>query len=115
MNVDIRKMKLPDDYEEFAEILNTYYSEPVSDKQLQTEEDNIPPGKLDYDEQGKLTGWDRPKWVAEWNGRVVGYAIAWRAPWTEPGSLYQIIINAPRSARQGNRTSVVRNADTMGC
>lgn len=101
MDFHIRNMKLPDDYEAVAEILTVVDSEPVTAQELQTEEENIPPGELSYNEQGELTGWDRRKWVADMNGRVVGYAIAWRAPWMEPGLLYHTIAVLPEVRGNG--------------
>lgn len=62
----------------------------------------IPPGQLHYNEEGKLMGWDRPKWVAEdEQGNVVGYAIAWRAPWTEPGMLIHTLVVDPAYRGKG--------------
>ncbi len=103
--ITIRKMRQPDDYEAVAALLNSILSEPTSAEQLKGDEDKIPPGKLHHNENGELMGWDRPKWVAEdGQGQVIGYAIAWRAPWTEPGSLYQTIVVRPehRGCGAGN-------------
>lgn len=89
----IRRMRQPDDYEAVAGLLNQFWPEPTTAKRLEEDEAKIPPGKLGKDERNKLTGWDRPKWVAEEEeGRVVGYAIAWRAPWTEPGMLILTVV-----------------------
>lgn len=98
----IRRMRQPDDYAAVAPILNTIWSEPTTAERLKEEEDKIPPGKLHYDEDGRLMGWDRPKWVAEdGDGQVVGYAIASRAPWTEPGTLFQTVVVQPDSRGKG--------------
>jgi len=89
----IRRMRQPEDYVAVAGLLNQISPEPTTAQRLQEEEAKIPPGKLGKDEHNKLTGWDRPKWVAENEaGRVVAYAIAWRAPWTEPGKLSQTVV-----------------------
>ncbi len=96
MNYTVRKLRHPEDYAAVAPLLNFVWSEPTTGERLREEEEKIPPGKLHYDEDGKLGGWDRPKWVAEnESGRVVAYAIAWRAPWTEPGTLYQTVVVHP--------------------
>ncbi|MBB3112736.1 GNAT superfamily N-acetyltransferase [Paenibacillus phyllosphaerae] len=91
----IRKLR-PEDYPSVALILNTLWSEPTTGERLQEDENKIPPGQLHYDEDGKLMGWDRPKWVAEdEDGQIIAYAIVSRAPWTEPGALYQTVVVHP--------------------
>ncbi|MFB9753212.1 GNAT family N-acetyltransferase [Paenibacillus hodogayensis] len=98
----IRKMRQPDDYAAVAPLLNTIWSEPTTAERLKEEEDKIPPGKLNYDEADELTGWDRPKWVAEnEHGQVIAYAIAWRAPWTEPGTLIHTVVVHPEHRGSG--------------
>lgn len=96
MNYTIRKLRHPDDYAAVAPLLNLIWSEPTTAENLQADEEKIPPGELHYNEEGKLVGWDRPKWVVEdENGRVVAYAIAWRAPWTEAGALIHTLVVHP--------------------
>ncbi|MFC0213961.1 GNAT family N-acetyltransferase [Paenibacillus chartarius] len=98
----IRRMRQPDDYPAIAPLQNTIWSEPTTPERLKDDEDKIPPGRLDYDDKGNLTGWDRPKWVAEdEQGQVVAYAIAWRAPWTEPGTLMCTLVVRPDRRRNG--------------
>ncbi|WP_276353664.1 GNAT family N-acetyltransferase [Cohnella caldifontis] len=95
-NFEIRRLRDPDDYEAAANLLNFVGSEPTTGERLKEVEDQIPPGRLHYDEEGRLMGWDRPKWVAEdEKGQVVGYAIAWRAPWTAPGELVHTVVIHP--------------------
>jgi GNAT superfamily N-acetyltransferase len=107
MNFHIRSIREPDDFEQIAVLVNTIWSEPTTGKQLQEVEDKIPPGQLHYDEEGRLNGWDRPKWVAEDRaGRVIGYALAWRAPWTEPGTLYQVLVVQPDLRGKGVGTAL---------
>lgn len=92
----IRKFRYPDDFTAAAALLNLIVSEPTTAERLQEEEDKIPPGQLHDNEEGELMGWDRPKWVVEdEHGQVVAYAIAWRAPWTEAGSLHHTVIVHP--------------------
>lgn len=98
----IRRMRQPDDFAAVAQLLNWIWSEPTTAERLKAEEDQIPPGKLDYNEKGELMGWDRPQWVAEDEfGQVVGYSIAWRAPWTDPGTLIQTNVVHPESRGNG--------------
>ncbi|UVI30248.1 GNAT family N-acetyltransferase [Paenibacillus spongiae] len=102
MKYTIRKLRHPDDYAAVAPLLNLIWSEPTTAERLQEDEDKIPPGQLHYNEDGKLMGWDRPKWVAEdGNGQVVAYAIAWRAPWTEAGSLSHTLVVHPEVRGSG--------------
>lgn len=102
MNYTIRKLRHPEDYPAIAPLLNLIWSEPTTAERLREDEDKIPPGELHYNEEGKLMGWDRPKWVAEdEDGQVVAYAIAWRAPWTEPGSLNHTLVVHPEVRGNG--------------
>lgn len=92
----IRPLRHPDDYAEVATLLNLVETEPVTAKQLQEDEEKIPPGQLHYNEADELMGWDRPKWVAEdEHGHIIAYAIVHRAPWTEPGVLYHTMVVHP--------------------
>lgn len=98
----IRALRHPDDFASVAPLLNVIWSEPTTAERLQQDEENIPPGKLHYNEEGELMGWDRPKWVAEdAHGQVVAYAIVWRAPWTEPGALSHTVVVHPDRRGQG--------------
>ncbi|MGG1515874.1 GNAT family N-acetyltransferase [Paenibacillus oryzisoli] len=101
-NFVIRRMEPPYDFTEIAPLLNMIWSEPTTAEQLKTDEESIPPGKLHYNADGELEGWDRPKWVAEdAHGHVLAYAIAWRAPWTEPGALICNLIVDPKHRGKG--------------
>lgn len=102
MKPAVRKLRHPDDYAAVASILNFVWPEPTTGERLREEEEKIPPGQLHYDDDGKLGGWDRPKWVVEDEaGRVVAYAIAWRAPWTEPGTLHHSVVVHPEARGRG--------------
>lgn len=102
MNYHIRNIRVPDDYTAVASLLNRIWPEPTTAERLQEDENKIPPGKLHYGEDGQLMGWDRPKWVAEDDqGRVIAYGIAWRAPWTEPGTLYEVLVVHPEARGKG--------------
>lgn len=89
-------MDRTEQYTAIAPLMNLIWSEPTTAERMKAEEDSIPPGQLHYGEDGKLMGWDRPQWVAEdEQGQTVGYAIAWRAPWTEPGELICNLVVSP--------------------
>ncbi|MBY9078085.1 GNAT family N-acetyltransferase [Paenibacillus sp. HN-1] len=128
----IRQMRQPEDFIGIASLLSLIEPEPVSAEQLKEAEDMIPPGQLDYNEQGELTGWDRPKWVAEdATGQLTAYAIIWRAPWTKPGQLsltlavhpdyrgmgigrqmYDVLLEWARGVKASQLVSHVRDADS---
>ncbi|XID91446.1 GNAT family N-acetyltransferase [Paenibacillaceae bacterium WGS1546] len=102
MKFTIRKLRHPDDYAAVAPLINLVWSEPTTAERLRDDEDKIPPGQLHYNEDGKLMGWDRPKWVAEdENGRIVAYAIAWRTPWTDPGTIVHTMVVHPEVRGNG--------------
>ena len=107
MKFTIRPIRMPDDYEAVAGLINLIASEPTTAELLIEEEQKIPPGQLHYNEAGELMGWDRPKWVAEnEQGQVIAYAIAWRAPWTEPGALSHTLIVHPTARGSGVGTAL---------
>lgn len=98
----VRKIKEPEDYTYIAPLFNIILSEPTTAEQLREDEERIPPGELDYNEDGKLTGWDRPKWVVEdEQNRIIAYSLVWRAPWTEPGELVVILVVHPEIRGKG--------------
>lgn len=103
MAICIRLMRVPEDYREVAQVLSKWSSDPVSPEVLAEEDRKIPdPGKL-WEEQGKLGGHDRKRWVAvdEEDGRIAGYGAVSRAPWTEPGDLWHTVIVRPEYRKQG--------------
>jgi len=103
MKIVIRPIVVPGDYDDVAELINVIASERVTAKDLAEEDARIPAvGSLGRDEEGRLTGHDRPRWIAEdGEGRTIGYAHAWRAPWSSPGVLYEQIIVDPNVRNQG--------------
>ncbi|WP_159081867.1 GNAT family N-acetyltransferase [Paenibacillus sp. CAA11] len=102
----IRNLR-PEDYGAVAKLLNTILSEPTTAEMLKDEEDKIPPGKLHYSEEGMLLGWDRPKWVVEnEQDQIIAYAIAWRAPWAEPGELAFTLVVDPDRCSEGVGTAL---------
>jgi len=95
-------LRHPEDYASVAPLLNLILPEPTTAERLQEDEEKIPPGQLHYDDEGRLGGWDRPKWVAEDDqGRVIAYAIAWRAPWNDAGTLHHTLVVHPEARRRG--------------
>ncbi|AEI45540.1 GNAT family N-acetyltransferase [Paenibacillus mucilaginosus] len=103
MKYSIRRLRLPQDYPAIAELLGHAFSEPTTAENLALEDSKIPAhGNLSRDDQGRLTGHDRYRLVAVDDQDVpVAYGISWRAPWTAPGELNNLLIVSPDYRRQG--------------
>jgi hypothetical protein len=89
MSIALQPLRLPDDYEELAELLNRHWSEPCTAKRLKEDDAKLyEVGHTYIDENGLLAGYDRNRRVAvKEHDVIVGYVWSWRAPWTEPGHL----------------------------
>ncbi|MDF2628254.1 MAG: family N-acetyltransferase [Symbiobacteriaceae bacterium] len=86
----VRPLSLPDDYHRLAEILSCGRPEPITVADLQEDDSKIPPppATVRCDDQGRLVSHCRDRFAAiDETGRMVGYADAWRAPWTTPGEM----------------------------
>lgn len=94
MSFVVRPMNAPDDYEGVARLMSMHFSEPMTVERMQADDANIPKvGSLSRDDQGRLAGHDRIRYIAEdEQGRIVGYGHAWRAPWSPAGTLFESII-----------------------
>lgn len=103
MNFTVRNMRIPEDYNQVAAILNVVLAEETNAKILAEEDSKIPSAScLQIDEKGLLTGFDRCRIVAEdLDNQVVGYGIAWRAPWTAAGELNHMLAVRPDCRKQG--------------
>lgn len=75
----------------------------VTPNSLANEDSQIPTKpNLRRDENGKLIGFARNRWLAiSETGEAVGYAIAWRAPWTQPGTVCSLFGVHPDARLQG--------------
>ncbi|THF79920.1 GNAT family N-acetyltransferase [Cohnella fermenti] len=91
---ELRPLKVPEDYESLAELLNTFFSEPISAGRLQEDDANLyTVGHTYKDDDGLLAGYDRTRCVAVTKeNRIIGYVWSWRAPWTEPGCLNNTVV-----------------------
>jgi GNAT superfamily N-acetyltransferase len=103
MSIVLRSLRLPDEYEALAELLNRHWSEPTTAKRLQEDDAKMfEVGHTYVDENGLLAGYDRTRRVAVTEQDViVGYVWSWRAPWTEPGYLNNTLIVAEANREQG--------------
>ncbi|GAA4846222.1 GNAT family N-acetyltransferase [Kitasatospora terrestris] len=81
--IRIRPFRAPADYQALAPLLGTTVD------RLDAEDAALPAtDALTTGPDGRLTGHGRIRLLAEdRTGRPVGYATAWRAPWTPPGDL----------------------------
>ncbi|NEN84087.1 GNAT family N-acetyltransferase [Paenibacillus elgii] len=103
MSIELRPLRLPDDYEAIAALLNTCWSEPCTAQRLEEDDAKLyTVGHTYLDENGLLAGYDRTRRVAVTEQDViVGYVWSWRAPWTEPGHLSNTLIVAGEHRQQG--------------
>ncbi len=87
-------MQLPDDYEQLARLLNQVWSEPTTAERLLEDDQKLyEVGHTWMDENRLLGGYDRERHAAvNEQGKIVGYAWSWRAPWTEPGYLCNTLV-----------------------
>jgi GNAT superfamily N-acetyltransferase len=76
------------DYAPLAALLTAAGGEPVDPAVLRDQDAALPPkDALGRDDRGLLTGFARRRFLAWQGAHLVGTAVAWRAPWTRPGSL----------------------------
>ncbi|WP_438446339.1 GNAT family N-acetyltransferase [Gorillibacterium sp. sgz5001074] len=103
MTYCIRPMKVPGDYEGVARVLSSWQADPVRPEVLVEEDRKIPEKGNLWNDNGKLGGHDRRRWVAvsEESGEIVGFGGVFRAPWNAPGELWHSVIVLPEHRHQG--------------
>ncbi|MFE4710023.1 GNAT family N-acetyltransferase [Paenibacillus sp. NPDC056722] len=103
MSITLRPLQLPEDYTGLAELLNTEWAEPTTAEQLAEDDAKLYEVGYTYkDELGLLAGYDRTRYVAvNERNEILGYVNCWRAPWTEPGQLVNLMVVAEQHRRQG--------------
>ncbi|MBD2871619.1 GNAT family N-acetyltransferase [Paenibacillus arenilitoris] len=111
MNITLRALRLPEDYEAIARLLNTVWSEPsTADSLHEADEKLYEVGHTWMDENGLLAGYDRERRVAVTeDGEIIGYAWSWRAPWTEPGYLCNTLVVAEACRNRGAGKLLLRH------
>jgi GNAT superfamily N-acetyltransferase len=116
MSIALRPLRLPEDYAELAELLNTYWSEPTTAERLEEDDAKLyEVGHTYIDDNGLLAGYDRARQVAVTEqGVIVGFVWAWRAPWTEPGHLNNTLIVAKQHRNQGVGQLLLRHVTNWG-
>jgi len=99
----LRPAQFPEDYPRIADVLNSFIAEPVSAETLAEQDARIPrKHTLVKDAAGRLIGHCREQVVGvDAAGNVMGWAVAWRAPWTDPGRMWIDVAVDPAVRRQG--------------
>lgn len=116
MNYKLRPLRLPDDYEGIANLLNQYGSEPTTAVKLRDDDAKLyEVGHTWMDDNGLLAGYDRERQVAVTEeGKIVGYLWTWRAPWTEPGYLCNTLVVDRSHRKQGIGGLLLRHTVEWG-
>ncbi|WP_043464790.1 GNAT family N-acetyltransferase [Kitasatospora sp. MBT66] len=97
----IRAFRPDTDYPALAELLSADGAgPPVTAAELRGRDAALPNlDRLATDRRGRLTGHGRVRLVQPGpTGDLLGYATAWRAPWTPPGDLASLVVSAPGRA-----------------
>lgn len=103
VNINLRDMKVPDDYEQVATLLNLIEPGAATAQSLEEEDRQIPAtSNLKLNEAGLLVGFGRTRVVAEnEDGQIIGYGAAFRAPWVDPGSVGSVFCVHPDFRGEG--------------
>lgn len=92
----IRAFRTPEDHPALARLLTAATGAPVTAAELVRQDAARPAdNRLTTGPDGRLTGYGRIRLLAEQAGEPVGWATAWRAPWTPPGDLASLLVLAP--------------------
>jgi len=99
LKVILRPVEVPADFERMAELLSTFYSEPVTVEKLQEWEQAIPAGTI----ESRMAAVDE-------HGHMVGYSACGHAPFMLTNSFSLEIVVEPSLRRQGTGTLLYENA-----
>jgi GNAT superfamily N-acetyltransferase len=99
----IREIRIPEDYEQIANLLNLIELGSATAQSLKEEDQQMPTtSNLKLNENGLLVGFGRTRVIAEnEDGQIIGYGASYRAPWVEPGQLASIFCVHPDFRGQG--------------
>ncbi|MCM3767030.1 GNAT family N-acetyltransferase [Neobacillus niacini] len=88
-HVRLREIKIPEDYEQLAILLNLIEPGAATAQSLEEENRQIPTSSnLKLNENGLLVGFGRTRVVAVTEeGQIIGFGAAFRAPWVDPGQV----------------------------
>lgn len=103
LNATLRDMRIPDDYEQIAELMNMIEPGSATAQSLKDEDSQMPAeSNLKLNEDGLLAGFGRTRIIAEnEEGRIIGYGACFRAPWVDPGNVGSIFCVHPDFRGQG--------------
>lgn len=113
----LRPVRVPDDYDRLAALLNRIDpSRAVTVEALHNEDRYIPTEEnLSFDTTSLLIGHGRERVLAvDEAGRAIGFGIVWRAPWTPPGSLASMSAVDPVYRRRGVGTALREHIESWG-
>ncbi|HWL24695.1 MAG TPA: GNAT family N-acetyltransferase [Ureibacillus sp.] len=115
-SIHLREMKVPNDYEQVANLLNIIEPGSTTVESLKEEDSQIPATSLlKRDENGKLVGFGRTRVVAEnIEGLIVGYGASFRAPWTDPGQIGSVFCVHPDFRGQGVGNMLLSHIEQWG-
>lgn len=117
MCYEIRLLDLPNDYEQIANLINMFNKElhrdTVTAIELQKDDQNIPSkNNLSLNESNQLIGFGRHRIVAiDGKDNIIGYAVGWRAPWTDAGTICSILIVDPKFQNKGIGTALLNDLE----
>ena len=97
INIKLREMIIPEDYEQLAELLNMIEPGSSSAQSLAEEDRQMPAtSNLKINEDGLLAGFGRTRVIAESEeGQIIGYGASFRAPWADPGNVGSVFCVHP--------------------
>jgi len=120
MNFEIRLLDIPKDYTQIANLINLFNKELhrdlISATDLQEEDKRIPSkNNTLLNESNLLTGFCRNRIVAvDDDQNIIGYASAWRAPWTEAGIICSTLIVSPKYRNKGIGKELLNHLERWG-
>lgn len=99
----LRDIRIPEDYEELAILLNLIDPGSTTAKSLEEEDQQMPTtSNLKLNENGLLIGFGRTRVIAEnEEGQIIGYGSSFRAPWVDPGNVGSTFCVHPDFREQG--------------
>lgn len=99
----LREIRIPDDYEQLANLLNMIEPGSTSAQVLAEEDWQIPAtSNLNLNENGLLVGFGRTRVIVETeDGQIIGYGACFRAPWVDPGQVGSVFCVHPEFRGQG--------------
>lgn len=102
-NISLREVRVPEDYNQLAVLFNRIEPGSTTVEALMEEDAHIPAhSNLKLNDDGRLIGFGRTRVVAETaNGQMIGYALCFRAPWTDPGTVGSTFCVHPDFRNQG--------------